>query len=84
MAWTADGWLRTADGDVLPKLEEAEPELPAAPLPASSSFDDFDGPELENFYYAPRILPGRFADVTVRPGWVRLRGLFTRKTIELF
>lgn len=74
MAWTADGWLRTFDGDVLPKLEEAEPELPAVPVPAPVSFDDFEGAELENFYYAPRIMPSSFADVTARPGWVRLRG----------
>jgi hypothetical protein len=36
--------------------------------------DDFDDPELGAWYYAPRIMPGRFADLAARPGWVRLRG----------
>ena len=74
MIWTEDGWLRTADGDILPKLEVPEPDLPKVSLPGQVRFDDFDAPELGNFYYAPRILPTRFADVTARPGWVRLRG----------
>ena len=74
MIWTDDGWLRTADGDILPKLEVPEPDLPAVQLPSPIVFDDFNGKELANFYYAPRILPGRFADISARPGWVRLRG----------
>lgn len=74
MRWTADGWLRTADGDVLPKLEVQGPELPECPLPVPPAMDDFDGDRLQNFYYAPRIMPQRFADLTARPGWVRLRG----------
>lgn len=74
MRWTGDGWLRTADGSKLPRLEEPEPNLPDCPLPELPERDDFDGDTLGNFYYAPRILPERFADVRVRPGWVRLRG----------
>ena len=46
------------------------------------AFDDFDGPELGNFYYAPRIMPTRFADVTARPGWVRLRGQEARTSLN--
>ena len=41
MIWTDDGWLRTADGDILPKLEVPEPDLPAVPLPSAIAFDDF-------------------------------------------
>ncbi len=41
-------------------------------------FDDFDGEELGNWYYAPRIMPQRFADVKARPGYVRLRGQESR------
>ena len=74
MRWTEDGWLRTWDGNVLPKLEVPEPDLPETPLPAPIAFDGFDAPELEQFYYAPRISPKNFADLTARSGWVRLRG----------
>lgn len=74
MIWTDDGWLRTADGEVLPKLETPESGLPAMPVPVPTAFDDFDNRSLKKFYYAPRILPSRFADVVTRPGWLRLRG----------
>ena len=74
MVWTEDGWLRTADGNVLPTLETPEPDLPDAPLPAAPAREDFAGPALEKHWYAPREMPGRFADVTARPGWLRLRG----------
>ena len=46
------------------------------------AFDDFDSPQLGNFYYAPRIMPSRFADVTARPGWVRLRGQESRTSLN--
>ena len=74
MKWTDDGWLRTADGSVLPRLEEEEPALPECPLPAAPVRDDFDEPDLSPYYSAPRMLPSRFASLTDRPGWVRLRG----------
>ena len=74
MRWTDDGWLRTEDEDVLPKLEVPEPKLPECLLPVTASLDDFVGPALQNFYYAPRIMPQKFTDLTARPGWARLRG----------
>lgn len=74
MRWTDDGWLRAADGGKLPVIEVAEPALPPCPMPQIPSHDDFDGSELGAWYYAPRIMPGRFADLAARPGWVRLRG----------
>ena len=74
MRWTQDGWLRTADGDILPELEVLEPGLPECPLPEPAPLDDFDGDTLQEHYYAPRIHPQRFIDLTTRPGWVRLRG----------
>lgn len=69
-----DGWLRLADGGNLAKLEVEAPNLPEVPMPEIPSFDDFDGEELGIFYYAPRIMPGRFADLKARPGFVRLYG----------
>lgn len=74
MEWTEDGWLRMAGGGNLAQVEVDEPALPAVPMPQPPALDDFNSVELENFYYAPRIMPNRFADTTTRPGWVRLRG----------
>ena len=47
------------------------PEHPLEPLP---EHDDFDLPKLHIGYYAPRIDPMTFVDLTSRPGWIRLRG----------
>ena len=74
MMWTKDGWLRMADGSNLAKTETPEASLPETPMPGIPDFDDFDGEELGNWYYAPRMMPESFADVKVRPGYVRLRG----------
>lgn len=74
MCWTRDGWLRMADGSNLAKAAVPESGLPPCPMPALPARDDFDAPALGKFYYAPRQMPHRFADVTVRPGWLRLRG----------
>lgn len=43
-------------------------------MPSIPESDDFDSSSLGNYYYAPRIMPQRFADVTARLGHVRLRG----------
>lgn len=74
MQWTEDGWLRLTGVGNLPQEEVQEPDLPSAPMPLLPARDDFNGEVLGNFYYAPRILPQRFADMQARPGWVRLRG----------
>ena len=82
MRWTEDGWLRTADGMNLAKAEVEESALPSHPMPQPPAMDDFDGAELGNFYYAPRISPQSFADVQARPGWVRLRGQETHTSLN--
>lgn len=74
MVWTDDGWLRMADGSNLAKTEVPAPSLPEVPLPRIPDFDDFDSETLGRWYYSPRIMPERFASVTARPGYVRLRG----------
>ena len=74
MKWTEDGWLRMADGSNLAKAEVEEPDLPDAPLPVPPAVDDFDSDALAPNWYAPRIMPHRFCDLTSRPGWLRLRG----------
>lgn len=82
MTWTKDGWLRMADGGCIAKVHVPEPALPECPLPASPVFDDFDAETLGNFYYAPRIMPQRFADVKARPGYVRIRGQESRTSLN--
>lgn len=74
MIWTKEGWLRMEDGSNMAKTEVPESKLPKCPLPQIPDRDDFDGEELGHWYYAPRIMPNRFADVKVRPGFVRLTG----------
>ena len=71
-----------ADGSNLAKLEVPEPSLPEAPLPQIPDFDDFDGEELGNYYYSPRIMPQSFADVKARPGYVRIRGQESRTSLN--
>ena len=40
------------------------------------------GDELGNFYYSPRIMPQRFADMKARKGYVRLRGQESRTSLN--
>lgn len=82
MKWTEDGWLRMADGSNLAKSEVPETSLPEVPMKKIPDFDDFDGEELGNFYYAPRIMPHRFADVKARKGYVRIRGQESRTSLN--
>ena len=51
-------------------------------MPQIPDFDDFDSSELGNWYYAPRNMPQTFADVTARPGYVRLRGQESRTSLN--
>lgn len=82
MMWTEDGWLRMADGDNLAKEYVEESKLPEVAVKEIPDFDDFDGEELGNYYYAPRIHPNTFADVKARPGYVRLRGQESRTSLN--
>ncbi len=82
MTWTSDGWLRMADGGNLARAEVEGSQLPDCPLPKIPAHDDFDGPSLGNFYYAPRQQPENFASVTARPGYVRLRGGESRTSLN--
>ncbi len=82
MKWTEDGWLRMEDGSNLAKMEVPESKLPVCEMPKSPSLDDFDSQELGNFYYAPRIMPERFIDLKVRPGFLRMRGQESRASLN--
>ncbi|MDD3796389.1 MAG: glycoside hydrolase family 43 protein [Lachnospiraceae bacterium] len=82
MMWTEDGWLRKADGSNLADEQWEPGTLSECPMAQIPDFDDFDEPELGNWYYAPRIMPSSFADVTARKGWVRLRGQEARTSLN--
>lgn len=82
MKWTADGWLRMEDDSNLAKEYAGESKLPKYEMPQIPDFDDFDKESLGLQYYAPRILPGTFADVKVRPGYVRIRGQESRTSLH--
>lgn len=84
MKWTEDGWLRMHHGGLLPEIEVPESTLPECPLRETPAHDDFDAPELGNWYYAPRMIPERFADTKARPGWVRLRGQESQASLNKF
>ncbi|MFA9464880.1 MAG: glycoside hydrolase family 43 protein [Velocimicrobium sp.] len=82
MEWTKDYWLRMADGSNLAKLEVEESNLLEVLMRKIPDFDDFNSKELGLQYYAPRIMPERFADVKIRPGYVRIRGQESRTSLN--
>jgi xylan 1,4-beta-xylosidase len=79
MVWSPDGWLRTADGEGVPRSEVDAPALPAHPFPASLEREDFDGPQLPiDFQWLRSPWPEELFSLTERPGYLRLHG---RETI---
>ena len=76
------GWLRMADGSNIAKEYCEESQLPDVLAKEIPDFDDFDDDTLGNFYYAPRVMPQSFADVTARKGYVRLRGQESRTSLN--
>jgi xylan 1,4-beta-xylosidase len=75
MVWSADGWLRTTDGDGIPHVEVAAPPLPAHPFPAVPARHDFDTAELPiEFQWLRSPWPEELWSLTARPGHLRLYG----------
>ena len=75
MAWSDDGWLRTADGEVVPRTEVDAPALPAHPFPALPEREDFDAPHLPlAFQWLRSPWPEELFSLTDRPGHLRLYG----------
>lgn len=75
--WTEDGWLRMENEETIGNLAQEyvkESALPQAPVPLLPERDEFDTETLRVGYYAPRIDPASFTDLTSRPGWLRMRG----------
>lgn len=79
MRWGDDGWLRTVDGDAMPVIETASPDLPASPFAEAPARTDFDGPDLPiDFQWLRTPHPGDIFSLAERPGHLRLYG---RETI---
>jgi xylan 1,4-beta-xylosidase len=75
MVWGADGWLRTVDGDALPRGTAAAPPLAAHPFPAAAARILFDTPDLPiDYQWLRSPWPERLWSLTARPGHLRLYG----------
>lgn len=74
--WSDDGWLRLANGSMLPDVEvEGPAELTPHPWPSIRDRDDFDAPELSPHWSTLRVLANpSWLSLTERPGWLRLHG----------
>lgn len=72
--WTDDGWLRLRGGGHHPALAVTVTTQPA-PWPVPADRDDFDDPTLDPRWASLRA-PVHPTDLTLteRPGWLRLRG----------
>jgi xylan 1,4-beta-xylosidase len=75
MVWGDDGWLRTPDGQGVPHLAVAAPDLPAHLFAPEAEWEDFDAPELPPaFQWLRTPYPNELFNLTARPGHLRLYG----------
>ncbi len=75
MTWSADGWLRTADGQGVPCSEVAAPALPVYEFPRQAARHDFDQPILPvEFQWLRSPWPEELFSLSRRPGYLRLFG----------
>ena len=79
MTWSADGWLRTTDGEGIPQAAVAMPTLPVHVFPLSPAREEFDHPDLPiDFQWLRSPFPDELFSLATRPGHLRLYG---RETI---
>jgi xylan 1,4-beta-xylosidase len=82
MVWSADGWLRTTDGQGVPQEVVPAPALAAHPFPAPPERENFDGPRLPiEFQWLRTPWPEELFSLGARPGHLRL---FGRETLGSF
>jgi len=76
MVWSADGWLRTVDGEGVPMLDApAPPGTPIHSFAADHEREDFDGGQLPlAFQWLRSPWPDELFSLTARPGHLRLYG----------
>jgi xylan 1,4-beta-xylosidase len=76
MVWSDDGWLRTADGEGVPRVEAPAPALASHEFPAAPERTRFDRSELPlDFQWLRSPCPEEMFSLTVCPGRLRLYGL---------
>ena len=75
MRWTDDGWLRTEDGEGVPRVLVPGPALAPHRFAAPPMRQDFDAPELPiDFQWLRSPAPEELFSLTERPGHLRLYG----------
>jgi xylan 1,4-beta-xylosidase len=76
VTWSADGWLRLAQGGTRPQITVPTPRGVAPhPWPALPTRDDFDAPRLGPKWSSLRgPVDDSWLSLTARRGWLRLRG----------
>jgi xylan 1,4-beta-xylosidase len=80
ISWTEDGWARLGHGSQVPRLDIPS-RLPQHPVVRGSERDDFDAPALGPMWSTLRIpADPSWADLTSRPGWLRLTGRHSTKS----
>jgi xylan 1,4-beta-xylosidase len=73
--WGDDGWLRLANGTLVPDVEVDAPARTEPPANDPESRHDFDGPELPlDFQWLRTPYPERIFSLGARPGFLRLIG----------
>jgi xylan 1,4-beta-xylosidase len=74
--WSADGWLRLAQGGTRPQIDVPAPiGIAAHPWPPLLACDDFGAARLDVNWSSLRVpLDKSWASLRERPGWLRLRG----------
>jgi xylan 1,4-beta-xylosidase len=75
MTWGADGWLRTLEGDAMPRTSTPGPAVKAQPFDVPPAREDFDAPDLPlDFQWLRTPYPERIFSLKERPGFLRLYG----------
>jgi len=75
VVWSEAGWLRLANGGVLPDVEVEAPNLPAHPWPQIPERDDFENPTLAPQWSTLRVFAdSSWLSLSERSGWLRLHG----------
>lgn len=75
LKWTEEGWLRLADGGVIPHDQVASPVKQLHPWPDKPPRDEFDDKKLAiDFQWLRTPWPDGFFSLSERPGYLRLVG----------
>jgi xylan 1,4-beta-xylosidase len=75
MIWSDDGWLRTTDGEGMPRVDVPAPALAPHPFPPVPARAEFDSAELPiEFQWLRSPWPEELWSLTARPGYLRLYG----------